>query len=143
MTRFLALVLALFLVNCDQSTSKVSWSSTTAESACDAALELMARLSQQKIPSDIVPFLTADKSSVSTNCARVNAIAGAGYGSEYLVLRLAGYAVWVALIDANLLAQRGIFVDAAKAANACVGLGILACDIVGWESIRAEMSVIN
>ncbi len=142
MTRLL--LAATLLIGCDQPSSiKGAWTNVTSESACEAASDLMARLSQQKVPPDAESFFNADVVSVSKNCARVDLANDAGYGSEYLVLRLAGYAVWTSLLDADIFARRGVFVDAARAANECIGLGVLVCDLAGWEAIQASMTIIK
>lgn len=135
MTR-LFLLLGVFLAGCDQPS--YSGRISTSESACTAALELEAEivLKRTDLAPDVLSFLIADEKYINANCARVELAKNAGLGQEYLVQKLAGSAVWTALLDADILARRGIAVDATNAASECIGLGILACDIVGWESVR-------
>lgn len=99
--------------------------------------DLTDRLETAQMPAEYRAFFTASAKSVRTNFDRVEQADSVGYGDKWPIRRLAGYSLWTALLEDASLAKRGISVDASRAVDACLRMGVLECDLKGWEEAYA------
>jgi hypothetical protein len=111
---------------------EVRWRIGVAE-VVDAGRDLAGRVRDAAAPTSDAPYFAENARAALRQLDQVDTLARAGYAEAWPTRRLAGYALWISLTDAALLAKRGVLVDATRAVDACVRLSPIECDPGGWE----------
>lgn len=113
---------------------EVRWRIGVAE-VVDVGRDLAVRVRDAAAPTSDAPYFDANARTALRQLDQVDALSRAGYAEAWPTRSLAGYALWISLTDAALLAKRGVLVDATRAVDACVRLSPIECEPDGWESV--------